>query len=72
MNAFILKYKYQIAGIAAGAILGFMYWNFIGCTGESCKITSVWYNSTGYGALMGFFVGGLFQKKPEKNQNNEA
>ncbi len=47
------KYAWQIAGLALGAIGGFFYWKYVGCLSGSCMITSVWHNSTAYGALMG-------------------
>ena len=41
----------------AGALSGFLYWYFIGCLSGSCNITSVWYNSTAYGSVMGVLAG---------------
>lgn len=43
------------AGIAIGAVGGWTWWYFFGCT-NGCAITSSPLNSTLYGALMG----GLF------------
>ncbi len=43
----------KILPLLAGAGIGFAYWYFIGCTSGSCPITSTWYISTGYGALVG-------------------
>ncbi|MGZ8568383.1 MAG: DUF6132 family protein [Bacteroidia bacterium] len=42
-----------ILGIFVGALGGYLYWHFVGCSSGSCAISSVWYNSTGYGAMMG-------------------
>lgn len=43
----------KVFPLVAGAGIGFAYWYFIGCTSGSCPITSTWYISTGYGALVG-------------------
>jgi hypothetical protein len=47
------KYKLGILGAAFGALLGFLYYYFIGCSTGTCAITSSPTNSTAYGALMG-------------------
>ena len=47
------KYKLGILGAAFGALLGFLYYYFIGCSTGTCAITSSPINSTAYGALMG-------------------
>jgi phage shock protein E len=53
---FILKHKISIIGIIAGAIGGYLFYHFIGCSNGTCAITSKPLNSTLYGAMMG----GLF------------
>ncbi len=53
---FILKNKFTIIGVAVGAIGGYLYYHFVGCSSGTCAITSKPLNSTLYGALMG----GLF------------
>jgi len=40
-------------GIAAGAILGYVYYFFIGCRTGSCAITSDPVNTVIYGGIMG-------------------
>ena len=60
--SFIKKYQVSLIGILLGAIVGWMYWNFIGCSSGTCTITSKPFNSTLYGALMGYLVAGLLQK----------
>ena len=59
---FIKKYQGSLIGIIIGAIAGWLYWNFIGCSSGTCAITSKPLNSTLYGALMGYLVAGIFQK----------
>jgi phage shock protein E len=53
MRTGILKYKWEITGVIIGAIAGWCYWYFVGCTSGTCAITSKPVNSTVYGALMG-------------------
>ena len=60
--SFIKKYQGSLIGILLGAIVGWLYWHFVGCNSGTCAITSKPINSTLYGALMGYFISGLFQK----------
>lgn len=53
------KYLPEIAGTFIGAVGGFLYWKFVGCTSGTCMIKSVWYWSTIYGLLLGYVTGGL-------------
>jgi len=39
-----------------GALAGFSYYYFVGCTSGACAITSSPYISTLWGGMMGFFV----------------
>ncbi|OGU94586.1 MAG: hypothetical protein A2475_03880 [Ignavibacteria bacterium RIFOXYC2_FULL_35_21] len=48
---------------ALGAGLGFAYYYFVGCRSGSCPITSNWYLTTLYGALMGLILGFPARKK---------
>ena len=62
MTLLFQKYKRDLIGIIIGAIAGFLYWKFVGCSSGTCMITSKPINSTLYGALMGFLVAGIFTK----------
>jgi len=62
MTLFFQKYKRDLIGITLGALAGFLYWKFVGCSSGTCMITSKPINSTLYGALMGFLVAGIFKK----------
>ena len=62
MTLIFQKYKRDLIGIIIGAIAGFLYWKFVGCSSGTCMITSKPINSTFYGALMGFLVAGIFKK----------
>lgn len=63
MKALVLKYKLELIGAILGAIGGWMYWQFVGCSSGSCSITSSPINSTIYGILMGAVGLSLFKKK---------
>ena len=60
---FILKYKLTILGIIVGALGGYLYYYFIGCSSGSCSITSRPLNSTLYGALMGGLLLNTFKRE---------
>jgi hypothetical protein len=45
-----------LAGIASGALAGYLYYYYVGCSSGTCMITSKPLNSTLYGSLMGFFL----------------
>ena len=59
MKDFIRKHLVSLVFSGAGAVGGFLYWKFIGCTSGTCFIKSVWYMSTLYGILLGYVTGGL-------------
>ncbi|MFP4015192.1 MAG: DUF6132 family protein [Chitinispirillaceae bacterium] len=40
-------------GIAAGALVGFLYYRFVGCSSGACPITSNPYTTMIFGALIG-------------------
>jgi hypothetical protein len=66
MKSKIGRYKWELAGIAAGAGAGWCYWYFVGCASGSCAITSSPVNSTIYGAIMGALIGSMFHRQPAK------
>ena len=47
------RYIKMLSGLVAGAILGYLYYYYIGCASGTCAITSNPYNSTAYGAIIG-------------------
>lgn len=63
MTLLLQKYKRELIGIGFGAIAGYLYWKFIGCSSGTCAITSKPFNSSLYGALMGFLVAGMLKKE---------
>lgn len=58
-----------ILGVALGAGLGWLYWNYFGCT-TGCAITSSPVNSSLYGALMGGLLMNTF-KRPMSASTDE-
>ncbi|MFO8030170.1 MAG: DUF6132 family protein [Cyclonatronaceae bacterium] len=59
-----------LAGILLGALGGYAYWYFIGCNTGSCPITSIWYHSTAYGALMGGLFGNIVTPANKKQDDS--
>lgn len=51
-----------MSGVIIGAISGFLYWKYVGCSTGTCPITSNPYISTAYGAVMGGLVFSFFKK----------
>ena len=53
----------NILGPVFGAIAGYSYYRFIGCSSGHCPITSNPFISTAYGAIMGYLLFSLFKKE---------
>lgn len=71
-NMEILKTKkLSVTFLVLGAIGGFLYWKFIGCTSGTCVIKSVWYWSTLWGAVMGYLVGDMLNDLILKLKNRK-
>ena len=62
----LLKHKWIFAGILAGAVGGYLYFYFVGCSSGNCIITSNPLNSSAYGALMGGLLVSSFKKGNSK------
>ena len=60
---FLDKYRLLMIGVIAGAIVGYLYYHFVGCNSGTCAITSKPLNSTLYGALMGGLFVNIFKKE---------
>ena len=45
-----------IVAVFIGALAGFLYYHFVGCTSGECAITSNPYMSAFYGGLLGLFL----------------
>ena len=66
INDFFKKYWLTIAGIAVGAVGGYLYYHFVGCNSGTCAITSKPINSTLYGGLMGGLFFNIFKKNTKQ------
>lgn len=55
-----------LVGVFAGGLIGYVYWQQIGCLSGSCAITSKPINSTLYGSLLGYLMVGVFKKREKK------
>jgi hypothetical protein len=66
MRNFVFQNKLLVIGIVLGAVVGFMYWKLVGCFNGTCMITSKWYNSTVYGAVMGGLFLSIFKNSNKK------
>jgi hypothetical protein len=55
-----------ITGVLIGAVGGFFYWKYVGCTTGTCPIQSNPYRMTAYGALMGGLLFSMFQPSGNK------
>jgi flagellar basal body-associated protein FliL len=53
-------------GIVIGAVAGYLYYFYVGCSSGTCAITSKPLNSTLYGAVMGGLVFNMFIQSPKK------
>ena len=70
------KKRLQLIFLVLGAIGGFLYWRFVGCTSGTCAIKSVWYWSTLWGAAVGYLAGDflndlLLKMKKKKDEQND-
>ncbi len=59
-------------GIALGAIGGFLYWRFVGCSSGSCGITANWHTSTLMGGAFGYLISDSFKVKKKEEDIQKA
>ncbi|CAN5399486.1 DUF6132 family protein [soil metagenome] len=69
---FILKNKLTFIGILTGAIGGYAYYHFVGCTSGTCAITSRPINSTLYGAMMGGLLFNILKTEKNERRRNKG
>ena len=60
---YIKKEWLMITGLILGAVGGYLYWRFIGCSSGSCPITSSPLMSTIWSSIMGGLLFSVFKKK---------
>jgi phage shock protein E len=66
------RHKWEVFGLAMGAVAGWSYWYFIGCASGSCPITSQPLNSSLYGSALGWLAGGLIRGDKENSQKKNG
>ncbi|MBI5404178.1 MAG: hypothetical protein HY959_12325 [Ignavibacteriae bacterium] len=57
-----------LIGLGIGMLVGFLYWNFIGCSTGSCPLTSNWFIMILYGGMMGGLIGNMMDEKIKKSK----
>jgi len=72
MNTFLRKFWKPLLFVTIGAVAGFAYWRFVGCSSGSCAITANWHTSTLMGGLMGFLLVGDNRKKTNKTGDSNS
>jgi len=65
------RYIKMLSGLVMGAILGFLYYYYIGCASGTCAITSNPYKSTVYGAIMGLVLVWPAKEKESKTDDGD-
>lgn len=68
MKNFLIKYKWKLTGMLIGAVAGYAYWYYIGCTSGTCPMQSNWHTSTLYGGLIGYIFPNSPNKKLKESQ----
>ena len=63
MKAWVINHKLYFIGAAVGAVGGYLYWRYVGCSSGTCMISSKPLNSTLYFAVLGVLVFSLFDVK---------
>lgn len=71
MKEFMRKYGLILLGIAVGAVAGFLYWRFVGCTTGTCPITSSPVNASIWGAVMGGLLLSSFKPQHKEIKKEE-
>jgi xanthine/uracil permease len=70
MKNFFKKHWLRMAGILVGALVGYIYYHYVGCLSGTCPITSNPYRMMIYGALVGYLLFDLFSAiKKQRMQN---
>jgi hypothetical protein len=71
MKMWISNNKIILAGTILGALAGYCYYHFIGCSGGTCMISSRPVNSTVYFAVLGAVLFSTFKKETGNDRNNK-
>jgi H+/Cl- antiporter ClcA len=57
-----------LLGVVIGALGGYLYWLYIGCSSGSCPITSSPLLSSLWGAIMGGLLFSIFKREDKSNE----
>ena len=57
-----------LLGVVIGALGGYLYWLYIGCSSGSCPITSSPFLSSMWGAVMGGLLFSIFKREEKNNE----
>lgn len=60
----------RVVVVAVGALLGYSYYFFIGCSSGACPITSNPWRSTAYGAILGVIL--TFEKRSARREEGTS
>ncbi len=64
----IERYWLATLGVVVGAVGGYLYWRFVGCSSGGCVITSSPYISSIWGAIMGGLLFDMFKNKTKNKE----
>lgn len=67
-KAWIFKHKKSVLGILIGAMVGYLYYSFVGCSSGSCLIASNPFIMVPYTAILGYLFVGMFTKKEAESK----
>ncbi len=71
MKKWVQRNRLYFIGAAIGAIAGFLYWKFVGCSSGTCAITSNPIVSTIYFSIIGTLVISVFQRKNNTSKQHD-
>ena len=63
MKTWLKQYGLLALGLLAGAVGGYLYWRYVGCSTGSCPITASPWGSTVWGAAIGGLLLSSFKKE---------
>ena len=69
MKKWIFANKWIVTGAFIGAVVGYGYYHFVGCSSGTCMITSKPVNSTVYFGVIGAVFFSMFGKKQDQNND---
>ncbi len=63
LSKWLINNREYFIGAILGAIAGYFYWKFVGCSSGQCMISSKPLNSMVYFAISGIIVTSAFRKE---------